>query len=105
MCIRDRLLPLIGWRSIFFLIGALILISIILLSIFTTSWEIKSSVESKNISDKTILDFHLSHITNDEFKFEPNETTSKIIWRYLSSSNLLEGIENIDLEDQKKFFT
>ena len=57
------------------------------------------------ISDKTILDFHLSHITNDEFKFEPNETTSKIIWRYLSSSNLLEGIENIDLEDQNKIFS
>ena len=57
------------------------------------------------ISDKTILDFHLSHITNNEFKFEPNETTSKIIWRYLSSSNLLEGIENIDLEDQNKIFS
>ncbi len=57
------------------------------------------------ISDKTILDFHLSHITNDDFKFEPNETTSKIIWRYLSSSNLLEGIENIDLEDQNKIFS
>ena len=44
------LLPLIGWRSIFFLIGALILLSIILLSIFIPSWEIKSPVESKNIS-------------------------------------------------------
>ena len=57
------------------------------------------------ISDETILDFHLSHITNEEFKFEPNETTSKIIWRYLSSSNLLEGTENIDLEDQNKIFS
>ena len=44
------LLPLIGWRSIFFLIGALILLSIILLSVFIPSWEIKSPVESKNIS-------------------------------------------------------
>ena len=44
------LLPLIGWRTIFFLIGALILLSIILLSIFIPSWEIKSPVESKNIS-------------------------------------------------------
>jgi len=57
------------------------------------------------ISNKTILDFHLSHITNEDFKFEPNETTSKLIWRYLSSSNLLEGIENIDLEDQNKIFS
>ena len=45
------LLPLIGWRSIFFLIGALILISIILLFVFIPSWEIKSPVESKNISE------------------------------------------------------
>ena len=45
------LLPLIGWRSIFFLIGVLILISIILLSVFIPSWEIKSPVESKNISE------------------------------------------------------
>ena len=44
------LIPLIGWRSIFFLIGALILLSIILLSIFIPSWEIKSPVDSKNIS-------------------------------------------------------
>ena len=44
------LLPLIGWRSIFFLIGALILLSIILIPIFIPSWEIKSPVERKNIS-------------------------------------------------------
>ena len=45
------LLPLIGWRSIFFLIGAVILISIILLFVFIPSWEIKSPIESKNISE------------------------------------------------------
>ncbi len=60
---------------------------------------------NREISEKTILDFHLSHATNEEFKFEPNESTRKIIWRYLSSSNLLEGIENIDLEDQNKIFS
>ena len=58
----------------------------------------------QEISEKTILDFHLSHRTNLEFKFEPNETTSKNIWRYLSTSNLLNSIENIDLEDQNKIF-
>ena len=58
----------------------------------------------QKISDKTILDFHLSHRTNPEFKFEPDETTSKNIWRYLSTSNLLDSIENIDLEDQNKIF-
>ena len=58
----------------------------------------------QKISDKTILDFHLSHKTNPNFKFEPNKSTSKSIWRYLSTSNLLEGIENIDLEDLDRIF-
>ena len=31
-----------------------------------------------------------------------SENTSKIIWRYLSSSNLLENIDEIDLEDIEK---
>ncbi len=58
----------------------------------------------QEISEKSILEFHLSHKTNPEFKFIPNEFTSKNIWRYLSTSNLLEGIENIDLEDLNKIF-
>ena len=60
-----------------------------------------SEVEKK-ISEKSILDFHLSHRTISDFHFEPNELTSKIIWKYLSSSNLLESIDNVDLEDLKK---
>ena len=56
----------------------------------------------QEISEKSILDFHLSHRTNPEFKFEPNESTSKYIWRYLATSNLLDNIENVDLEDQNK---
>ena len=58
----------------------------------------------QEISEKSILDFHLSHKTNPNFKFEPNKSTSKSIWRYLSTSNLLEGIENIDLEDLDRIF-
>ena len=58
-------------------------------------------VEEK-ISEKSILDFHLSHRTISNFKFEPNESTSKIIWSYLSNSNLLESIDNVDLENLKK---
>ncbi len=50
----------------------------------------------------SILDFHLSHRTNIDFNFQPNNLTSKNIWKYLSSLNLLESIENIDLEDQNK---
>ena len=50
-----------------------------------------------NISEKTLLDFHLSHRTNPKFKFEPNNSTSKQIWKYLSTSNLLDNIQNIEL--------
>ena len=56
----------------------------------------------QDISEKSILDFHLSHRTNVNFQFEPSDTTSKVIWSYLSSSNLLDSIQNIDLEDLNK---
>jgi hypothetical protein len=54
------------------------------------------------VSEKTILDFHLSHRTNPEFKFEPKNTTSRQIWKYLSTSNLLDNIGDIDLNDKEK---
>ena len=54
------------------------------------------------ISEKTILDFHLSHRTNPEFKFIPKENTSKMIWRYLSTSNLLDSIQEVELTDIDK---
>ena len=57
------------------------------------------------ISEKTLLDFHLSHRTNLDFQFEPKINTSELIWKYLSSSNLLENVDFIDLEDQDKIFT
>ena len=57
------------------------------------------------ISEKTLLDFHLSHRTNLNFQFEPKINTSELIWKYLSSSNLLENVDFIDLEDQDKIFT
>jgi len=55
-----------------------------------------------NISEKTILDFHLSHRTNPEFKFVPNDNTSKQIWKYLSTSNLLYDIQEVELNDIDK---
>ena len=57
------------------------------------------------ISEKSLLDFHLSHRTNPNFTFEPKINTSQLIWKYLSSSNLLESIDIIDLEDTDKIFT
>ncbi len=57
------------------------------------------------ISEETLLDFHLSHRTNQNFVFEPKIDTNKLIWKYLSYSNLLENIDLVDLEDQEKLDT
>ena len=57
------------------------------------------------ISENTILDFHLSHRTNPEFKFNPKNSTSKQIWKYLSTSNLLDNIEDIELTDINKIIS
>jgi hypothetical protein len=54
------------------------------------------------ISENTILDFHLSHRTNPDFKFEPKNSTAKEIWKYLSTSNLLDSIKDIDLSELDK---
>ena len=56
----------------------------------------------KAISVKTILDFHLSHRTNPEFKFIPTDNTSKQIWKYLSTANLLDNIQEVELTDVDK---
>ena len=54
-----------------------------------------------SISEATILDFHLAHKTNNQF-FEPKENTSKLIWKYLATSNLLYNVEEIDITDMEK---
>jgi hypothetical protein len=61
-----------------------------------------SSQPDVEISERTILDFHLSHRTNPQFKFEPKNSTSKQIWKYLSTSNLLVSIKDIELTDIDK---
>jgi len=61
-----------------------------------------SSLPDLQISENTILDFHLSHRTNPQFKFEPNDFTSKQIWKYLSTSNLLDNIKDVELTDVDK---
>ena len=59
----------------------------------------------KTISEKSILNFHLAHKTNPEFFFEPKENTNKIIWRYLSSFNLLSSYQEIDVSELGKIST
>ena len=55
------------------------------------------------ISDKNLFNFYLSHIVNKDFQYDPSMKTSKYIWKYLSSSNLLADPNSIDLEDETKF--
>tara|TARA_A100000164_G_scaffold238733_1_gene212134 strand:+ start:456 stop:2228 length:1773 start_codon:yes stop_codon:yes gene_type:complete len=59
----------------------------------------------KTISEKSILNFHLAHRTNPEFLFEPRSSTSKIIWRYLSSYNLLYDVKDLDITELDKIST
>ena len=59
----------------------------------------------ETVSEESILDFHLSHRTNPNFSFEPNDSTSKKIWRYLSTSNLLTSIDSVDLENEQKILS
>ena len=58
--------------------------------------------ESNQISDKNLLELHLSHRVVENFEYIPDENTPKEIWKYLASANLLEKIENINLEDIEK---
>ena len=60
---------------------------------------------NKEISENSVLDFHLAHRTNPEFKFEPNKDTPKLIWKYLSASNLLYEIQDIEITDIEKIST
>ncbi len=55
-----------------------------------------------SISEKSIFDFHLAHKTNSNFSFEPNDNTNKIIWKYLSSYNLLNSFKQIEISELDK---
>jgi len=54
---------------------------------------------SQKILDDNLLNFYLSHITSNEFDYQPNEKTDRYIWRYLSSANLIQinDFENDDV--------
>ena len=70
---------------------------------FNFLMEYVEQTDNKILEDN-ILNFHLSHRTNPEFVYQPSNNTPKFIWKYLSSSNLLEKIDSIDLEDSEKIF-
>ena len=60
---------------------------------------------NKDVSENSILDFHLAHRTNPEFTFDPKKDTPKLIWKYLSTSNLLYRIQDIEITDIDKIST
>ena len=55
-----------------------------------------------SISQKSMFDFYLAHKTNPNFKFEPDDKTDKIIWKYLSSANLLSSFKEIETTELDK---
>ncbi len=58
---------------------------------------------SDKISDKNLLNFYLSSITIDGFKYEPTNKTDKNIWKFLVASNLIIIDELEDPETIKKY--
>ena len=60
---------------------------------------------NEDVSEKSILDFHLAYKTNPDFTFEPKKNTKKIIWKYLSSFNLLSSSKEIDISELDKIST
>ncbi len=61
----------------------------------------KSDVK-KEISENTILDFHLSYKVDTDFNFQPQKETPQFIWKYLSNANLLQNTELVNIEDYEQ---
>ena len=57
-----------------------------------------SEKTTQKILDNNLLNFYLSHITSNNFEYEPNDKTDQYIWRYLSSANLIQ-INDSENED------
>ena len=57
-----------------------------------------TNITTQKILDNDLLNFYLSHITSDNFEYQPNDKTDKYIWKYLSSANLIQ-IDSFEDED------
>ena len=44
----------------------------------------------QKINDKNLLNFYLSSVTVNDFKYTPTKKTPKFIWDYLDSANLID---------------
>jgi len=71
---------------------------------FVNKFNVLMSYKKKDdvLSDENILYLHLSHKTIENFIYEPKIDTSRFIWKYLSTSNLLEEADLIDIEDDEQ---
>ena len=58
---------------------------------------------SDKISDKNLLNFYLSSITIEGFKYEPTKKTDRNIWKFLVASNLIILDKVNDPETIKKY--
>ncbi len=73
---------------------------------------------TKKINEDNLLNFYLSSVTIENFKYEPKKNTPKIIWEYLNAANLIklddpqdkEKLKNLEIAankdqfDKKKIF-
>ena len=57
---------------------------------------------TEKVLDNNLLNFYLSHITANEFNYQPSNNTDKYIWKYMSSENL---INTKDLENEEIILT
>ena len=53
-----------------------------------------TNTTNNKIKEDNLLNFYLSSITIENFKYEPKKDTKKIIWEYLNAANLI-GLEDV----------
>jgi len=58
---------------------------------------------NKKILDNDLLNFYLSSVTVEDFKYDPTEKTNKNIWKYLNASNLISINYTEDKESMRKY--
>ncbi|MBO6482698.1 MAG: hypothetical protein HVK29_03240, partial [Pelagibacteraceae bacterium] len=58
---------------------------------------------NKKILDNNLLNFYLSSVTIEDFKYDPTEKTNKNIWKYLNASNLISINYTEDKEAMRKY--
>ena len=56
---------------------------------------------ASEIRDDNLLNFYLSSITTNNFKYEPKKDTKKEIWEYLNSANLIK-VDNFENKEKIK---